>query len=49
MSEAEDEFIHHTVCTDRSADQIEPRVVGVVENEVVQVEVAQSSPTDTTC
>lgn len=40
MREAEDEFVYHAVNPHGSADEFQTRVVGVVEDEVVQVELA---------
>lgn len=42
MRETEDEFVYHTVNPHGSADEFQARVVGVVEDEVVQVELAQA-------
>lgn len=43
MSQTEDEFIHDPVGAHGAAHEFEARIVGVVEDEVVEVEVAQTS------
>jgi hypothetical protein len=40
MSEAENKFVHHAVYTNGSADQIKSRVVGVIKDKMMEVEMA---------
>ncbi len=42
MRETEDEFVYHAINAHGSADEFQGRIVRVVEDEVVQVELAQS-------
>lgn len=40
MSEAENKFVDHAIYTDGSANQIKTRVVGVIKNKMMKVEMA---------
>lgn len=46
MGKLVDEFVNDTVDADCSADQLKLRVIGVLENEVVPVEVAEAFTAD---
>lgn len=43
MGETEDEFVDDSVNSNSPADQLQSRVLGIVEDEVVEIELAQMS------
>lgn len=47
MSQTEDELIYDPIGAHGAAHELEARIVGVVEDEVVEVEMAQTSSTNT--
>lgn len=49
MSKAEDEFINNPVNANCAADEFQVRVIRVVENEMIQVELAQTSTANSSC
>jgi hypothetical protein len=43
MSETKDKLVDDSVCTDCPADEFERSIVGIIEDEVVEIEVAETS------
>jgi hypothetical protein len=43
MSETKDKFVDNSVCTDCPADELKCSVIGIIEDKVVEIEVAETS------
>jgi hypothetical protein len=48
MSEAKNELVDNSICTDRPADEFKCCIVGITEDEVIEIKMAETGSSNTT-